>query len=420
MNSTPLLRQREFQALLVVRLAFALTGSAIATVVGYQVYILTRDPLALGWLGLVEAIPALSLMLFGGHIADRYDRRMIVLITTIAATICASALAILSASALVSLLGILIVIFATGTARGFEWPALSAFEAQIIPREEALRGISFVSSVSQVGSIGGPALGGIAAAVIGIPATYALIAALLAASIVCILMIGRKPMPETLEGESVVQSLLAGIRYVRRSPALLGSMALDLFAVFFGGAIALLPLFATDILHVGAAGLGILRTAPSAGALLVTLVAARWPPTRHAGRTLLITVAGFGVSMIVFGLSTSFLLSLLALFFSGVTDGISMIIRSTILRVLSPERLRGRVASVNWVFIGASNELGAFESGIAARLFGAVPSIVGGGVITLAVVGLVAVAAPTLRRLDLNTAAPEADLGIGAERPPTA
>jgi MFS family permease len=184
-------------------------------------------------------------------------------------------------------------------------------------------------------------------------------------------------------------------------------MALDLFAVFFGGAIALLPIFASDILQVGPVGLGLLRTAPSIGALGVMLIATRRPPSQHAGRTLLICVAGFGLSMIVFGLSTSFVLSMAALFFSGVTDGISVVIRSTILRVLSPDRLRGRVASVNWVFIGASNEIGAFESGVAARLFGTVPSVVGGGILTLAVVGGVALMAPTLRRLDLGSARPE-------------
>jgi MFS family permease len=213
-------------------------------------------------------------------------------------------------------------------------------------------------------------------------------------------------MPERVEGEPFLTSLLGGIRYVRKSPPLLGSMALDLFAVFFGGAMALLPVFATDVLHVGAAGLGLLRTAPSVGALLVMVAATRWPPSRHAGRTFLICVAGFGVSMIVFGLSTSFLLSLVALFMSGVTDGISMVIRATILRVLSPEAIRGRVAAVNWVFIGASNELGAFESGVAARLFGTVPAVVGGGVFTLVVVGAVAALVPGLRHLDLDRAEP--------------
>jgi MFS family permease len=377
--------------------------------VAFQTYQITHDPLSLGWLGLVEAIPALSLVLFGGHIADRRDRRSIVLTTSAIGTLCAATFAALSATGALNLLGILAVIFVTGIASGFERPALSAFEAQIIPRAQAVRGVSFSSSVSQTGAILGPALGGIAIAVIDLPATYALIAVLLAVSTGCLALISPKPMPERIEGEAFIQSLLGGIRYVARTPALIGSMALDLFAVFFGGAIALLPIFATDILHVGPVGLGVLRTAPSVGALAVMLIATRRPPSRHAGATLLICVAGFGLSMIVFGLSTIFWVSLAALFMSGVTDGISMVIRQTIVRVLSPDRIRGRVASVNWVFIGASNELGAFESGVAARLFGTATSVIAGGVLTLGIVGLVAATVPSLRRLDLDRAAPQDD-----------
>ena len=403
----PLLRQPDFRALLGARFTNGLAMSALVTVVGFQVYEITRDPLALGWLGLVEAIPALSLVLFGGHVADRRDRRSIILVTSIGVTLCAIALTVLSLDGALGLLPILIVVFLTGIASGFERPALSAFEAQVIPRSQAVQGVSYQSSFSQTAGILGPVLGGIAIAVIGIAGTYAGIAILLAVSTACLWIIPPKPLPEPSTGEPLVQSLLGGIRYVARTPALIGSMALDLFAVFFGGAIALLPIFATDILHVGPVGLGILRTAPSLGALGVMLIATRRPPSRHAGRTLLICVAGFGVSMIVFGLSTSFLLSMVALFFSGVTDGISMVIRNTILRVLSPERIRGRVASVNWVFIGASNELGAFESGFSARIFGTVPSVVGGGFLTLAVVAAVAVLVPSLRHLDLDHAEPD-------------
>jgi MFS family permease len=404
-----LLVLREFRALLGARSTNALAMSALVTVVAFQVYEITRDPLALGWLGLVEAIPALSLVLFGGHLADRRDRRAIVVITSGIVTLSAVTLAVLSASAVLSLGAILVVIFATGMASGFERPALAALEAQVVPRDEAARGVSMLSSVSLAGSIIGPAFGGIAIALVGIPLTYGAIAALLAISTLCLALIGRKPMPEPVAGEPILESLLGGVRYVRRTPVLLGSMALDLFAVFFGGAIALLPIFAADILHVGPVGLGVLRTAPSLGALLVMLAATRRPPGRSAGRTLLVAVAGFGVSMIVFGASTTFAVSLIALFFAGVTDGISMIIRSTILRVMSPERMRGRVASVNWVFIGASNELGAFESGVAARLFGTVPSVIGGGILTVAVVGVTALLVPALRTLDLDTAAPTED-----------
>ncbi len=336
--------------------------------------------------------------------------------TSALVTLCALALAGLAAMG-ATLVGILAVIFATGIASGFERPALTALEAQVVPREDAARGVSVLSSVSQGGAILGPAAGGIAIAVIGIPATYLVITVLLAISTICLMTIGRKPIPPQVAGEPFIESLLGGIRYVRRTPALIGSMALDLFAVFFGGAIALLPIYATDILHVGSVGLGVLRTAPSIGALLVMLIATRRPPSRHAGRTLLLCVAGFGVSMIIFGASTVFAVSLIALFFSGVTDGVSMIIRNTILRVLSPERIRGRVASVNWVFIGASNELGAFESGFAAKLFGTVPSVVGGGILTLVVVGATAMLVPSLRQLDLDTAEPGDD-GLGPIEPP--
>jgi MFS family permease len=395
----------EFRALLGARGTNALAMSAQVTVVAFQTYDITRDPLALGWLGLVEAIPALSLVLFGGHVADRRDRRAIVLLTSAGVMACAALLAVLSAQpAGIGLPAILAVVFATRVASGFERPALTAFEAQVIPLELTAKGVSWASSVSQAGAIVGPAAGGIAVALVGVAATYGLIAALLAASTLCVALIGRKPVPAPFRGESLIQSLLGGVRYVARTPPLIGSMGLDLFAVFFGGAIALLPVFASDILHVGSVGLGVMRTAPSVGALLVMLVATRRPPGRHAGRSLLVCVAGFGVSMIVFGLSTVFVVSLLALFVSGVTDGVSMIIRNTILRVLSPESIRGRVASVNWVFIGASNELGAFESGVAAKLFGTVPSVVAGGLLTLGIVGLVAVGVPTLRRFDLDDA----------------
>ena len=401
-----LIASREFRALLGARLTNSLAMSAFAIVVAYQTYDITRDPLALGWLGLVEAIPALSLVIFGGHVADLRDRRSIVIVTSAVATLSAVAFAALSATGTLGLIGILAVIFVTGIASGFERPALSAFEAQVIPRSQAIRGVSFSSSVSQSGSIIGPALGGLAIALIGLPSTYVMIAVLLGISTGCLALISRKSAPERIVGEPFRKSLFGGIRYVIATPALLGATALDLFAVFFGGAIALLPLFASDILHVDSVGLGVLRTAPSVGALAVMLVATRRPPSRHAGRTLLLCVAGFGLSMIVFGLSTTFLLSLAALFVSGVTDGISMVIRMTIVRVLSPDRIRGRVASVNWVFIGASNELGAFESGVAARLFGAAPAVVGGAVLTLGVVGLVALTVPSLRHLDLETARP--------------
>jgi MFS family permease len=393
----------EFRDLLAARGLAGLGMSAIATVVAFQTYEVTGEPLALGLLGLVEAIPALALMLFGGHVADRRDRRSIIVIT---GTLLALGVLVLMLMSLdpagISLAGILAVVFLIGVAAGFERPAMVAFETQVIPVEHATRGTSLSGSAWTAAAIIGPAFAGLSIAFVGIPMTYLLLAVLLGISVLLVARISRKPMPEPDRSEGIIKSLSGGIRYVAGHQVLLSSMALDLFAVFFGGAIALLPVFATEILDVGPVGLGLLRTAPSAGALLAMLVATRFPPSRRAGRILLVCVAIFGVSMLVFGLSTSFVVSMLALFAAGLADGVSVVIRMVILRVESPEALRGRIASVNHVFIGASNELGAFESGMAATLIGVVPSIIFGGVATLFVVGAVAIFAPNLRRLDLG------------------
>jgi len=401
-RATSVLALPEFRALLGARFTSALGMSAFATVVAFQTYDVTKNPLALGILGLVEAIPALGLMLIGGHVADRRDRRTIILSTSVILVVGAVALAVASAnSSAVGLPLILAVVFTVGVAAGFERPAFAALEAQVIPVEHASQGASYEGTVSTGGGIVGPAFGGLAIAIAGIWGTYAMIAVLLAISTVCVTMIGRKPIPPVVAGERFLDSLGGGMRYVANNQTLLGSMALDLFAVFFGGAIALLPVFASDVLNVGPEGLGLLRTAPSSGALIAMLLTTRYRPLRHAGPVFLTCVTIFGVSMLVFGLSTSFALSLAALFVSGLADGVSVVIRSLILRVESPEAMRGRIASVNFVFIGASNELGAFESGVAASIFGTVPAVVGGGILTLIVVGSVSVLLPGLRGLDL-------------------
>ncbi len=402
-STRALLALPEFRALLGARGLAALGMSAIATVVAFQTWEVTEDPLSLGILGLVEAIPALGLMLLGGHVADRRDRRSIVLMTGSLLALGAFALALISATgAGASFAGILAVVFLVGVAAGFERPALVAFETQVIPIEHATRGASLSGGAWTAAAIVGPAAGGLSIAFLGIPATYVAIAIVLGLSVLLVTRIGRKPMPEPERSESVVKSLAGGVRYVARHQVLLSAMALDLFAVFFGGAMAMLPIYATDILGVGPTGLGLLRTMPSAGALVAMLATTRFQPRRNAGRILLICVGLFGVAMIVFGLSTDFVLTLVALFAAGLVDGVSMVIRLVILRVESPEALRARIASVNHVFIGASNELGAFESGVAATILGVVPSVVFGGVVTLVVVGGVAVFAPALRRLDLG------------------
>ncbi len=397
------LRIADFRFLLVTRFTAWFVMSALTVVVGYQVYLLTRDPLALGLIGLVEAIPALSLSLFGGHLADRRDRRTIYIVSQLTMTGTIVALALLSLDpSRFGMAGIYAVVFVTGVAAGFQRPANVAFEAQVIPIEHMTRGSSLSSGTGQLGGIMGPAVGGILYAVIGVTDTYLVLAALSLVTVGALLLIAPKPMPIVSRTESLRESLASGIRFVGRSRILLSGMSLDLFAVLFGGAMAMLPIFASDILNVGPGGLGLLRTAPSVGALLAMAMTAWKPPKAHAGVTLLVAVAGFGVAIIVFALSTNFALSMFALFMTGATDGVSVVIRQVITRAASPEHLRARIASVEYLFIGASNELGAFESGVAARLFGVVPSVALGGVVTLAVVGVVALFVPELRRLDLG------------------
>jgi len=410
------LRLRDFQALLVMRFFAWFVMSAVTVVVGYQVYLLTGDPLALGILGLVEAVPALSLSLFGGHLADRYDRRTIYIVCQLAYSATIFALALLSLDPTrFGMAGIYAVVFVMGIASGFIRPANTAFEVNVIPEEHMMRGSSLSSAAFGLGFIIGPAVGGLMYAVIGVTATYVVLAVLILVTVGAILLIAPKPMPPIAAAESLRESLSVGLRFVRRSRILLSGMSLDLFAVLFGGAMAMLPIYATDILHVGPTGLGLMRTAPSVGALLAFSLAAWRPPSRHAGATLLACVAGFGVAIIVFAVSTNFVLSLVALFMTGATDGISVVIRSIITRVASPEHLRARIASVEYLFIGASNEVGEFESGVMARIFGVVPSVALGGLVTLFVVGAVTLLVPELRRLDLGQPIPTPEEFAAAE-----
>jgi MFS family permease len=399
------LRIAELRWLLVARGAHAVGSSALLTVLGYQVYQITGDPLMLGILGLVAGLPALVLGLFGGHLADRRDRRLIVFLTSASLALLVFVLALVSFEATdATLPAILVVVFLTGVASGFERPALTAFEAQVIPLSRATQGTAWVSSTFTAGGLLGPSLGGLAVAVAGVPTTYLLIAIVLAGSPIAMMRIARKPVPPPEIGGSALASIRDGLRFVFRREVLWGSMTLDLFAVLFGGVEALLPVFAADVLHVGPFGLGLLRTAPALGALTTLLITTRWPPERRAGPLLFGAVTGFGLSILVFGLSTDFLLSMVALLMLGATDAVSMVVRQVTVRMYSPEHMRGRIASVSYLFIGASNELGAFESGLAAHLLGAVPSVLIGGVLTLGVTALVAVAAPALRGLDLGYA----------------
>lgn len=409
-DSLASLRLPEFRYWLAATSFATLASRALAVAIGYQIYELSRDPLALGVLGLVEAIPAVGLSLFGGHVADRYNRRSIVLVTRAISVVAAIAFALISLNLqALGLAALYAVVFIAGIARGFADPASSAFEAQVVPPELYVNAATWGGSVWQVTAIVGPTLGGFVYAWLGVTNTYIMVAVLFALAWGSMALIKPKPMPPMEQHESIWQSIAVGVKYVFSNQVLVGSMALDLFAVLFGGAVALLPIFASDILKVGPSGLGILVAAPSAGALLSMLWATRHPPMKNAGKILLGVVAGFGVSIIVFALSRNFVLSFVALAASGLFDGVSMVIRETTMRLLSPEHLRGRIAAVNWVFIGSSNEIGAFESGLAAAWLGAVPAVWVGGVVTLLVVGFTFLLAPELRALNLNARSRQVD-----------
>lgn len=382
---------------------FTLANRALVVIIGLQIYKLTHSALALGILGLVEAIPALSLALFGGYVADHVDRRKILLVTRGISTLCALLLAWISSNPEhTSLPGLYGVIFLAGIARGFSDPAGTALEAQVVPKELTVNAASWIASTWLSCSIIGPASVGFLYDAFGIVNTYCILGILFAVSWICMSFISPKPRPPMPKGESIFKSISLGLKFVFQEQALVGSMTLDLFAVLFGGQIALLPIFATDILHVGAKGLGLLNAATAAGALIIMLISTKRPPIRHAGRNLILCVTGFGLTMLVFAFSKNFYLSLVCLFFSGVFDGVSMIIRRSIVRLLSPEHMRGRIASVSWIFIGASNELGAFESGVVAHWIGVIPCVWVGGLATLLVVTAATLLAPKLRRLQFD------------------
>jgi len=379
---------------------FTLGSRALAVVIGFQIYKITHSALSLGWLGLVEAIPALSLVLIGGYVADHFNRRNILLITRASSCLCAGALAVLSTQNFNHpLLGLYSVVFLAGIARGFADPANSAFEAQVVPKTITVNGSSWIGSVWVGCSIIGPAIIGFIFAAWGAYGSYLVITGCFILSWISTLIIGPKSQVMPQNKEPLLKSISAGWRFVLSQQPLWGGMTLDLIAVLFGGVIALLPIYATDILHVGAQGLGLLNAASSVGALGTMLYATKHPPIAKAGRNLLFTVAGFGLSILVFGFSKNFLLSLAALSLSGVFDGISMVIRRSMVRLLSPDDMRGRISSVSWLFVCSSNELGAFESGMMAAWIGTIPCVAVGGIVTLGVVGLTAWIAPQLRQL---------------------
>jgi MFS family permease len=385
----------------------AVLGRQILSVtIGWQLYERTHDPWALGLIGLFELLPVLLLMLPAGNAADRFPRRNVAMFSH--ALLALAALGLMAASyyrAKVEVIYALLIL--VGAARAIAAPSVSTIIPQLLSTEQLANANAWLASSYQLASISGPALGGVIIGASG-SATWAYLSAALGQFVfVAMLLTLPAQPPPPRAGQRSAQELFAGFAFIRANPVFLAAILLDLFAVLFGGAVALLPIFAKDILHAGPVGLGWLRAAPSLGALLMALILTRLPHWQRPGRVLLITVAGYGLATIGFGLSHNLWLSLVCLFFTGVFDEISVVIRLTLEQVLTPDALRGRVSALHYVFIGFSNELGGFESGATAALFGPIASVVGGGIGAFVVVGVVALCWPALERLGpLHTLAP--------------
>lgn len=393
-----------FRLFITARFCVTLAIQIQSVVVAWQVYDLTNDPLSLGLIGLSEAIPSIGVSLYAGHVADIVERKKIILLCVSTLLLCSIALLLFTFewSFFIPRFGVIpiyTVIFVSGIARGFIIPAMFAFMPQLIPRELFPNAITWNSTLWETAAIGGPAIGGFLYGFVGIKASYAADVLLMATGLILAVGVSKQPLPDTSDEQGVFQKIRAGLRFVFGNPIILGAISLDLFAVLFGGAVALLPIFAKEILMVGPQGLGVLRAAPAVGALLMAFYITHHPITRNTGKIMLFSVAGFGICMILFAISTLFWLSLFLLMMSGVFDCISVIVRGTLLQTMTPENMKGRVSAVNHIFIGSSNEIGMFESGVAARLMGVVPSVIFGGCMTLLSVGAVSWFAKSLRKL---------------------
>lgn len=402
------LKVREFSYFLSFRFFVTIATLMQSVIVGWQVYELTHNPLDLGLIGLAEAIPAICIALFAGHIADKYNRKTIILIALL--TFLAGVLMLIACSikqfGILQKLGvwpIFMIVGFGGFARGFIYPSAMGLMAQIVPRSLYANSATWNSVLWHIGAVTGPAIGGLIYGFKGVEAAYFGVFFFTIVALLMMIPIKKKPIILSEKVETLKERLLTGLRFVFSNQVMLGAMSLDMFAVLFGGAVAMLPVFANEVLHVGPEGLGILRAAPAVGSICMSFFLAYYPPLKHAGKSLLFGVTGFGVSIILFALSTNFYLSLILLMFSGMFDNISVVIRQTIMQLMTPDDVRGRVASVNSIFIGSSNEIGSFESGLAASLMGLIPSVIFGGAMTLMVVSVTALIAPVLRKLNLST-----------------
>jgi MFS family permease len=393
-----------FIKLLAFRIQMVLAYQMMAVVVGWHIYEITQDPLSLGLVGLAEVIPYFSSALFAGYAVDHHgSRRMFAVLAGLMLFLNASTLMAVSAGWLGSNASdwIYISIAFTGLARAFIAPSYNALFAIVIPRENYGKAASLASSVFQTGLVVGPALGGLVVGWLDKTVAYALASVFSMGAAIAMISL-RVQEPEKLPSAPMFASIAEGLRFVYGKQIIFAAQCLDMFAVLFGGTVAMLPAFMQEVYHYGPEGLGIMRAAPAVGAIVIGLVLAKHPINLHAGRWLLCSVAGFGLCIIGFALSASFWLAAVFLLLSGLFDGVSVVLRTTILQLATPDHMRGRVSAINGIFIGSSNELGAFESGISAKLMGLIPSVIFGASMTLIVVAATAKLAPQLRKLELN------------------
>jgi MFS family permease len=392
-----------------MRFAFVFARTMQFIVIEWEVYKLTKDPLSLGVIGLMEVIPAVTLSLYAGHVVDQKEKKSLLMKCILGFSLISAGLFLLTWPKFVSdlpqqwiLYGIYSLVFFGGIVRAFLGPSLFSMFSLIVPKKIYPNAATWNSSIYQLAAVLGPALAGFSIHWIGVHWSMLLIFGFSLIAVIALTRIPKKPILNPKLGEPVLKSLKEGVKFVVNTKIILGVISLDMIAVLFGGAVALLPVFAQDILKVGPEGFGVLRAAPAIGSVLIMFTSAYFPLNKKAGIKLLAAIFGFGLSIIIFGLSTYFWVSVFALFLSGMTDGVSMIIRQTILQLKTPDHMRGRVSSVNSMFISSSNELGAFESGLTAKIMGTVTAVVFGGSMTVLTVLVTGFISPTFRRLDLQ------------------
>jgi len=402
---------KDFRYYSAARLIGIMGAEAQSVGVAWQVYQITHSALALGYTGLALFLPGIFFVLPAGHVADRYDRRGIILVCNTVQAIATAVLLFLTLHGIGNIWIVYGILFVIGTGRSFSGPAASSLVPTLVPKEHFVNAVAWGASIFQIANVGGPMLGGLLFTVSfagrlskfnGAPLVYSFTLASLLIYLVLFSMI--RPRGAAEKKAFTLKTVLAGLHYVMQTRLLLGSISLDLFAVLLGGAVSLMPIFAQDILHEGPHGLGLLRAMPSVGALIVSLTMVMWPLKRRAGKVMLMCVGLFGAATVVFGLSRSVLLSCAMLCIIGATDMVSVVVRSSILQLATPPEMRGRVSSVNWLFLGASNEFGEYESGLTAHWWGAVRAVVIGGAASMAVTGMWSVFFPALRHADKLTA----------------